>query len=291
MQILSISAAVFVLPMSAMKPASGILTDPATMGAVFGAGPVHHQALNGTASGSASVSEVDALPGLQVNYLWAPGFDRVENTLGVSNYLHFTGNGTSIQLTTRYHSLNQTNWAGVGSTGAAPDGVMRVTGEHAWYIGPIGGSWQSAEIAFGALGQLSDDPVGSRNSSFTLDAGGGEWYGVQGTGFIISNIYESQSFTATFYNYSNAVLASITGTGSSTAVAGDGDEIFFGYAGDGNDLATWVSRVVITGNNAGKNTGLDNLAFTPITVIPEPSLFALPLGLVALFWVLRRRRR
>ena len=291
------TAAFFALATSAFafKAASGILENPTTMTEMFGAGVTHHQTIDVTATGTgaASVAQLDAVAGLQVNYLWT-GFERVENRLGVSNYLHFTGatamDDRSIRLTTRFNSLNQTNWAGVGSTGGDPDGVMRVSGEHAWYVGPLGGSWTAAEIDFGRLTQISDDPAGNRNDSFTMDAGNGLTYGVQAVGFIVSNVLENQSFTATLYGYDGSVLTTLTGAGSETGVVGSGDEIFFGYAG-GDNLNTWVSRVVLTGNNAGRNVGLDNLAFSPITAIPEPRTVGLVVGLIALGAVFIRRRR
>jgi hypothetical protein len=280
-------------PLLAFKEASGLVTDPLTMSEFFGGGVTHHQSLDRNATGSATTANLEALTGLTVNYTWN-GFTNIENRLGVANYLHFTGataaDDRSIRLTTNYNSINQSNWAGVGTTG----GAMLVSGTHAFYVGAVGGSWSHADITFGRLTATGDDPAGSRNAAFTTEAAPGLAFGVQAAGFVLSNVQLNRSFTAQFFDINDNLLTSLTGTslsGSGGSGATDGEEIFFGFNA-GENPSSWISRIVITGDNAGANLGLDNLGFTAITAIPEPSTYAAIFGALALaVGVMLRRRK
>lgn len=241
----------------ALKEASGLLIDPATMTRFLAEGVTHHQSIDRIAPGSVTPAALEALPDLRINHQWN-GFERIENRLGVANYIHFTGatpkDDRSLRIKTNYSLLNQSNWAG---TGTAAD-TMLVSGSHAYYLGAVGASWSHAEITFGQLTATSDDPPGTRNDAFTTAANNQTFYGVRATGFILSNIQAGRSFTTDFYDPGGYLLRTFTGTAQA-----NGEEIFFGFdAGEQR-----IGRVVITGNNGSANAGLDNLAFTPISTI------------------------
>jgi hypothetical protein len=271
----------------AFKDASGLITNPILLSEFFDTNVTQVQTLNGTATESASFASMEALSGLLVNNTWN-GFTNIANTTGVANYLHFPGatsvDDRSVRFTTNYNSTNQSNWAGVGSTGAD----LVVSGTHAYYLGSIGGSWTFADITFGRLTGTGDDPAGTRNAAFATDAGAGLGYGVRAAGFVLSNVGQGRTFTAQFFDTNNNSLASISGVG--VTAGADGDEIFFGHIAGANPIE-WISRIVITGNNGSANAGLDNFGFTEITVIPEASSYASIFGIFALALGAFMRRR
>ena len=273
------AAVAFTTPAEAFRAESGIRIDPEMMTEIFGDGVTHHQTIDAVASGdgAASVEAVDAVPRLRVHYAWAPGFERIDNRLGVSNYLHLRGQtpagDRSIRFTTQYNSTGQSGWAGIGASGNADQGFMRVSGDDAWYLGNIGGNWNFGEIAFGRLTATGDEPVGARNEAFIREEHG-VTYAARAVGFILSRIVEGQTFEATLYNHLDEVITVLAGT--SEGLDADGDEIFYGYVGEADDPSTWVSRIVITGNNAQQNAGLDNFAFSPLTPVTADGRIHLP---------------
>jgi autotransporter-associated beta strand protein len=210
------------------------------------------------ASGATPPGTLASLPGFTVLTAWsdtqspANAFAPKGTLTGITNYHARTG-AAQTALRFQLDTLRTDNTSAGAFTTSA---TLTASPGDALYVGAVNSTNASLTITFGRYASLSQNAT---TLGFSTTSTLGHPVAARAAGFIVTGVGNTRTFTATFLGLRGQILATQSGTGGTQA---SGAKIHFGLDA-GSDPAGWISAIVLRGNNASANIGLDDFGFTP----------------------------
>ncbi len=216
------------------------------------------------ANGAAMPATLSALPGFSALTAWRDATrafaPKGSTANGVTNYqLRSDAAKSALRFQINANTTSNPSAGGattsVDLTGSAGDAV---------YVGAVGAAFNGVALTVGAYTTVSQDAatLGFR----TTEAASGRPLAVRALGFVVAGVGAGKTFTADFRGVRGQLLA----TQSSTAVSA-GLKFFFGLD-SGTVTQEWIHSVVLRGDNASANIGLDDVGYTPVTAVDTGAL-------------------
>lgn len=257
---LTVSSATFAPPAAVAASPHGVAILDAATASAFPVGAANFIA----ATGAAAPGALSTLPGFTALAGWRdatrafPAKGSV-NT-GVTSY-HLRSDAAKTALRFQIEANTASNPSAGGATTTA---TLSGSAGDALYVGAVGPSFGHVAITLGAYSAVSQDAaaLGFRTTS----AADGRPYASRALGFVVAGVGAGRSFTAEF----RGVRGQLLSTQTATATVAD-TRLFFGLDA-GPVEQEWIHSVVLRGNNANANVGLDDVGFTPVAAVNVGSL-------------------
>ncbi len=257
---LTVSSASFAPPAAvAASPHGAAILDAATA-AAFPVAAANFV----SAAGASSPASLSALPGFAALAAWRDATrafpPKGSVNTGVTSY-HLRSDAAKTALRFQIEANTASNPSAGGATTTA---ALSGSAGDALYVGAVGSAFGHVALTFGAYSAVSQDAaaLGFRTTSAT----DGRPYASRALGFVVAGVGAGRSFTAEF----RGVRGQLLSTQTATAAVAD-TRLFFGLDA-GAIEQEWIHSVVIRGNNASANVGLDDVGYTPVAAVNVGSL-------------------
>jgi len=216
------------------------------------------------ATGAALPSTLSALPGFSALPAWRDATrafaPKGASANGITNY-QLRSDAAKSALRFQINANTTSNPSAGGATtsieltGSAGDAV---------YVGAVGAAFTGVALTVGAYTTVSQDAatLGFR----TTEAASSRPLAVRALGFVVAGVGSGRTFTAEFRGVRGQLLATQSATAASAGL-----KLFFGLDA-GTVTQEWIHSVVLRGDNASANIGLDDVGYTPVTAVDTGAL-------------------
>ena len=216
------------------------------------------------AAGAAAPANLSALPGFSALTAWRDAFrafaPKGASANGITNYqLRSDAARSALRF-----QINANTTSNPSAGGATTSIDLTGSAGDALYVGAVGASFTGVALTVGAYSTVSQDAatLGFR----TTEAASGRPLVVRALGFVVAGAGSGRTFTAEFRGVRGQLLATQSATAASAGL-----KLFFGLDA-GTVTQEWIHSVVLRGDNASANIGLDDVGYTPVTAVDTGAL-------------------